>query len=70
MRQTLCPQSIKIKAEYILMLHNRGVINGEADKAAALPQISDTLILSESDGRSCPTIAFASPKYFRYYALA
>ena len=31
------------------MLHNRGVINGEAGKAAALPQFSDALTLSESE---------------------
>ena len=31
----------------------RGVINGKAGKAAALPKFSDTLTLSQSEGADC-----------------
>ena len=37
-----------IKVKNIILL--RGVINGKADKAAALPKFSDTLTLSQSEG--------------------
>ena len=45
----------------------RGVINGKAGKA--LPKFSGMLTLSQSGGRLCPTIGFASPKAFRAFTL-
>ena len=41
----------------------KGVINGKAGKAAALPKFSDTLTLSQpGEGRLCPPIGFALTK--------
>ena len=41
----------------------------KAGKTAALPIFSDTLLPYLNQGvRLCPTIGFASPKFFRDYA--
>jgi hypothetical protein len=44
------------------------VINGKAGKAAALPKFSDALPYLNQGGRLCPTMGFASPKFFLDYA--
>ena len=52
------------------ILYTRDEINDKAGKAAALYRLSDTLTLSQSGGRLCPTIGFASLTIFRDYAPA
>ena len=56
----------------IYWIQCRGVINGKADKAAALPKFSDMLTLSQRGGRGKlhPPIGFASHKIIRDYAPA
>ena len=47
----------------------RGVINGEAGKAAALPKFSDKLTLSQSRGADyAQPLALPHLKFFRDYA--
>ena len=40
----------------------RGVINGKAGKAAALPKFSDTLTLSQSRGQIMPRGIYLHPR--------
>ena len=46
----------------------RGVINGKACKAAALPKFSNTLTLSQLGGGGDYAQPLASPNFFRDYA--
>lgn len=57
-----CSSVINSKAEKAAPRHS-----GKLFQAAALPNFSDTLTLSQSDGLG-PTIGQASPKFFRGYA--
>ena len=54
-----------------LLMYCRGISNGKAGKAAALPKFSDRLTLSQSGGggQIMPNHCLASFKNFRDYAL-
>ena len=55
---------------YCNMIEHRGIINGKAGKAAALPKFSDTLTLSLPRGADYTAHPLALPhlKFYRDYA--
>ena len=54
----------------MMFINNRGVINGKAGKAAALPKFSDTLTLSQPRGADYAHHITASPPGFEIPAVS
>ena len=67
--QSICNQYSSFENMGLFAL--RGIINGKADKAAALPKFSDMLTLSQSGhrGRLCPSINGLALPHLNFFVI-